>query len=154
MLNSVLWNRQITRKNKLLIYNSIVESIVTYGAETRKFNKNLELKLMSMEMDFLRRSARCSRLEKNRNNVIREKNEYYKFCFNLYKIQTVELVWPRANNGWRKLPRKMLDWCPMSTWKKNKTKTSKFVNAGVTTGIWERREETTWNGWIKYGEGK
>ena len=29
--------------------------------------------LMSMEMDFLRRSARCSRLEKNRNNVIREK---------------------------------------------------------------------------------
>ena len=28
---------------------------------------------MSMEMDFLRRSARCSRLEKTRNNVIREK---------------------------------------------------------------------------------
>ena len=28
---------------------------------------------MSMEMDFLRRSTRCSRLEKIRNNVIREK---------------------------------------------------------------------------------
>ena len=28
---------------------------------------------MSMEMDFLRRSARCSRLEKIRNNIIREK---------------------------------------------------------------------------------
>ena len=28
---------------------------------------------MSMEMDFLRRSARCSRLEKITNNVIREK---------------------------------------------------------------------------------
>ena len=76
MLNSVLWNRQITRKNKLLIYNSIVKSAVTYGAETWKFNKNLESKLMSMEMDFLRRSARCSRLEKIRNNFIREKNEY------------------------------------------------------------------------------
>ena len=25
MLNSVLWNRRITRKNKLLIYNSIVK---------------------------------------------------------------------------------------------------------------------------------
>ena len=72
MLNSVLWNRQITRENKLLIYNSIVKSTVTYGAETCKFNKNLESKLISMEMDFLRRSARCSRLEKNRNNVTRE----------------------------------------------------------------------------------
>ena len=42
MLNSVLWNRQITRKNKLLIYNSIVKSTVTYGAETWKFKRNLE----------------------------------------------------------------------------------------------------------------
>ena len=49
---------------------------VTYGAETWKFNKNIESKLKS-EIDFLRRSARCSRLEKKiRNNVIREKNEY------------------------------------------------------------------------------
>ena len=50
MLNSVLWNRQITRKNKLLIYNSTVKSTVTYGAETWKFNKNLKSKLMSMGM--------------------------------------------------------------------------------------------------------
>ena len=64
MLNSVLWNRQITRKNKLLIYNSIVKNSVTYGAETWKFKKNLESKLMSMEMDFLRRLARWSRFEK------------------------------------------------------------------------------------------
>ena len=34
ILNGVLWNRQITRKNKLLIYNSIVKSTVAYGAET------------------------------------------------------------------------------------------------------------------------
>ena len=54
-------------------YNSIVKSTVTYGAETWKFQKNLESKLISMEMDFLRRPARYLRLEKNRNNVIREK---------------------------------------------------------------------------------
>ena len=64
-LNNVLWNRQVTRKNKLQIYNSVVKSTVTYGAETWKFNKNLESKLMSMEMEFLRRSARCLRLEKD-----------------------------------------------------------------------------------------
>ena len=95
MLNSVLWNRRITRKNKLLIYNSIVKSTVTYGAERWKFNKNLESKLMSMEMDFLRISARGSKLEKIRNNVIREKTNI-KNCFRLYKIQTVDVVWPHA----------------------------------------------------------
>ena len=40
MLNSLLWNRQATRKNKLLTYNSIVKSTVTYGAETLKLKKN------------------------------------------------------------------------------------------------------------------
>ena len=34
MLNGVLWKRNITRKNKLLIYSTIVKSNVTYGAET------------------------------------------------------------------------------------------------------------------------
>ena len=51
MLNGVLWNRHITRR-KLQIYNSIVKRTVTYGAETWKFNKNLESKVMSMEMVF------------------------------------------------------------------------------------------------------
>ena len=37
------------------------------------FNKNLESKLMSKEIDFLRRSARFSRLEKIRNNVLTRK---------------------------------------------------------------------------------
>ena len=40
LLNSELWNRQITRKNKLQIYNSIVKITVTYRDETWKFNKN------------------------------------------------------------------------------------------------------------------
>ena len=72
MLNGVLWNRQLTRKNKLLIYNSIVKSTVTCVAETWKFNKNLESKRMSREIDFLKRSARLSQFLKIRNNVIRE----------------------------------------------------------------------------------
>ena len=94
MLNSVMWNRQITRKYKLLIYNSIVKSTVTYGAETWKFNKNLELKLISMEMYFLRRSAICSRLEKIKNNVIREKMNIKNSFLDYIKVQTVELMWP------------------------------------------------------------
>ena len=59
-------------------------------------NNNKESKLMPMEIDFLRRSARCSRLEKI--EIMSLEKKYYKFCFRLYKIQTVELVWPRAKN--------------------------------------------------------
>ena len=42
MLNGVMWNRQITRKNKLQIYNSIVKSSRTFGVKTRQFNNNLD----------------------------------------------------------------------------------------------------------------
>ena len=74
MLNGVLWNRQVTRKNKLQIYNSVVKSTVTYGAETWKFNKNLESKLMSMEMEFFKEIGEMFKFrKKNRKNVIREK---------------------------------------------------------------------------------
>ena len=48
------------------------EILLSYGVEIWKLNKNLISKLMSMEMDFLRRSARHSRFEKIRNNVIRK----------------------------------------------------------------------------------
>ena len=39
MLNSVLWDREITRKNKLIIYNSIPQGTVTYEDETWKLKK-------------------------------------------------------------------------------------------------------------------
>ena len=78
---------------------------------------------MSMEMDFLRRSARCSRLEKIRNNV-----NIKKICFRLHKIQTVELVWPRGKDGSGKTTSKNVGM--VSAWKKKKGKTSKFVDAG------------------------
>ena len=52
-------------------HNSAVKSTVAYGPETWKFENNLESKLVMVEMNFLRRSARCSKLAKIRNNVIK-----------------------------------------------------------------------------------
>ena len=60
MLNGVLWNRGITRRNKLQIFNLIMKIFVTYEPEKLKFNNNLESKLM----EFFRKLARFSRLEK------------------------------------------------------------------------------------------
>ena len=42
MLNSILWDRNITKEVKLLqIFNSIVRNTITYGAEIWKLNNNL-----------------------------------------------------------------------------------------------------------------
>ena len=83
---------------------------------------------MSMDMDLMRRTVRCSRIEKNRKNVIREKMNIKKFCFRLYKIQTVKLVWSRVKDGPRKAPQKNFRMLP--TWKTKKGKTSEFLDAG------------------------
>ena len=41
----------------------MVKIIFKYGTETWRFNNNFESNRMSMEMDFLRGSARCLRLK-------------------------------------------------------------------------------------------
>ena len=57
-LNSIWWHKNITKNRKLCIYQTIIQSILIYGAEvwqipTREINK-----FFSTEMDVLRRSAR------------------------------------------------------------------------------------------------
>jgi hypothetical protein len=71
-LNSIWWHKNITKNRKLHIYQTIIQSILMYGAElwqipTRKINK-----ILSTEVDVLRRSARKSRLEKINNENIKE----------------------------------------------------------------------------------
>ena len=52
------------------------------------------------------------------------KNEYQKFCFRLYKIQTVKLVWPRGKDGPRKAPQEILEWCPPGKRRKGRSRNS------------------------------
>ena len=66
-LNSIWWHKNITKNRKLYIYRTIIQSILVYGAEvwqipTREINK-----ILSTEMDVLRRSAKKSRMERTKN---------------------------------------------------------------------------------------
>ena len=54
-----------------------------------------------MEMGFLRRSDRCSGLEKIRNNVIREKINIKSSVLDYIRYTQLNW-WPRAKNGSRK----------------------------------------------------
>ena len=71
-LNSIWWHKDITKNRKLYIYQTIIKSILMYGAEvwqipTREINN-----ILSTEMDVLRRSARKSRIERIKNEHIKE----------------------------------------------------------------------------------
>jgi len=66
-LNSIWWYKNITKNRKLYIYQTIIQRILVYGTEvwqipTREINK-----ILSTEMDVLRRSARKSRIERKIN---------------------------------------------------------------------------------------
>jgi len=71
-LNLIWWHKNITKNRKLYIYQTIIQSILIYGADiwqipTREMNK-----IVSTEMEVLRRSARKSRMERIKNEHIKE----------------------------------------------------------------------------------
>lgn len=72
LLNGILWDRYILKKNKKYIYNTIVKSIITYGSEVWQVKIRSEKTLQVTEMTYWRRAARKSRLERFTNERIGE----------------------------------------------------------------------------------
>ena len=81
-----------------------------------------------MEIDSLRRSARCSRLEKIRNNVLREKINLKNSV--IYYIRYKDLNWYGHVQRWTKKGC-LEDFRMVPTWKTKKGKTSEFLEAGA-----------------------
>jgi hypothetical protein len=66
-------DRDVTPKTKTRIYHATVKSTITYAAETWCLNAKTVAKIKSTEMDFWQPSARISRKDKIRNNIIKQK---------------------------------------------------------------------------------
>ena len=62
------------KPKKKMICNSMVKSVLTYGAETWSLYGDDRRRINGTEMDVLRRSARISKLDRKTNEYIREKN--------------------------------------------------------------------------------
>ena len=56
-----------------MIYNSMVKSVLIYGAETWSLYEDDRRRINATEMDTLRQSARISKLDRKVNDYIREK---------------------------------------------------------------------------------
>ena len=65
-----------------------------------------------MEMDFMRRSAKCSRLEKIRNNVIREKMNIKNSVLDYKRYKQLNLYGHVQRMDEERQPRTILEWCP------------------------------------------
>ena len=70
-LNSIWWQRNITKNRKLYIYQTMIQSILMYGVEVWQIPTREIKKILSTEMD-VRRSARKSRMGRIKNEQIRE----------------------------------------------------------------------------------
>ena len=62
------------KKTEKMMYNSMVKSVLTYGAETWSLYKDDRRRINTTEMDVLRGSARIFKLDRKMNEYIREKN--------------------------------------------------------------------------------
>jgi len=72
-LNGIWWSKNITRNREKMIYNSMVKSVLIYGAETWNLYEDDRRRINATEMDALRRSARISKLDRKTNEYIRGK---------------------------------------------------------------------------------
>jgi hypothetical protein len=73
MLNSVLWNRNISHSTKLLIHKLTVKIYWHLELTHCQQNGKNKLELLGREMDYVRRSAKISRMDRIRNETIRTK---------------------------------------------------------------------------------
>ena len=72
-LNSLWWDKKIALDTKKLLRKAMVEPVACYGCELWLLKTEEQRKLLALEMDYLRRSARVSRLQNIPNTAIRRK---------------------------------------------------------------------------------
>lgn len=74
-LDSIFWSKEITKKRKFNIYETMVKNVLLYGIETWRITEKYKAKLGAIEMDAMRRSLRISRRDRIRNEGINVSNE-------------------------------------------------------------------------------
>ncbi|XP_044766420.1 uncharacterized protein LOC123322542 [Coccinella septempunctata] len=135
-LNSILWSKNISREKKHQIYNSIFEGIVLYGCETWQLTKGVERRLLALEMDFWRRSAGKSKMDKVRNETIRNIMQVERTIID--EIQRRQLIWYGHVERMcdERLPKMILKWTPPERRKRGRPKKTWFE--GIEKAMSER----------------
>ena len=105
-----------------MIYNSVVKSVLIYGAETWSLYEDDRRRINATEMDALRRSARTSKLDRKTKECIREKLNSQDTI--LDEITRKQLIWyghvERMDPT--RLPKIMINWKPEGRKKRGRSR--------------------------------
>ena len=111
-LNGVWRSKNVTRNRKKMIYNSMVKSVLVYGAVIWSLYEDDRRRINATEMDALRRSARISKLDRKTNEYIRGKMDAQDMI--LDEITRKQIIWyghvERMDPT--RLPKIMIHWNP------------------------------------------
>jgi hypothetical protein len=135
-LNVVWWSKNITKKRKKMIYNSMIKSVLIYGAEIWNLHEDDRRRINATEMEALRRSARTSKLDRKPNEIIRGKMDTQDMI--LDEITRKQLIWYGhiQNIDPTHLPKIMIHWEPER--RKKRGRPRRTWKEGTYTAMKER----------------
>ncbi|KAK4876924.1 hypothetical protein RN001_009430 [Aquatica leii] len=144
-LNAIWWDKHISKKNKKRIGQTMVKKVLGYGSEVWTIKEDDKRKIMAVEMDHLRRSARKPRLEHVRNDEIRRTMEVTETI--IERIEKRSLKWfghilRMEENKW---PKRLFAWKPTGKNKKSRARCS--WNDGIRKAMRDRdlKEDVAYN---------
>jgi len=148
-LNSIWWHKNITKSRKLYIYQTIIQSILVYGAEVWQIASREINKILSTEMDVLRRLTRKSSMERIKNEHIKEIMEVKGKSDIIDIIEQKRLQWYGHVKRMpeERIPKLIMDWIPWERRKRGRPRKTwiEGVQAAMTTrnlepNQWRNRE--------------
>ena len=124
LLNPLLWSNKTSIQTKIRIYKAIVDPILTYGAECWQFTAKERRMVESVEMDFLRRACRISRMEHIRNEEIRQRTR--RIYTSTDNIESRQLLWYGhvKRMGGERWPKRAMEYRPQSRRKRGRPTTT------------------------------
>lgn len=136
-LNSLWWDRNISNHTKKRIGKTMVESTLCYGSEIWTINADLKRRLNAVEMDYLRRSARTSRLQHVTNEVIRDRLHARESVLDRIEIRSLRWFGHLMRMPEHRWPRRMFEWVPPGRKKRGRPRRS--WNEGIRQSMEQRQ---------------
>lgn len=139
-LNSLWWDRNLSATTKKRLGRTLVESVLCYGSELWTLSADAKRKIQVVEMDYLRRSAGISRMEKKTNIEVRRIMNASEETV-LDRIEKSSLKWfghvlRMPENRW---PKRVFQWAPQGRRKRGRPR--KSWNGTVTEAMEARNLE-------------